>query len=73
MCIICLSYAHNMLINIASSDRFKTDLKLALKIGYRIELLEEVVNKLAGGIVLELELIVIYFNKNRCGSLPASV
>ena len=41
------------MLNIVSSNRFKKDLKLALRRGYRIELLEEVVNKLADGIVLE--------------------
>ena len=39
--------------SIVSSNRFKKDLKLALRRGYKIELLEEVVNKLAGGITLE--------------------
>ena len=41
------------MLNIVSSNRFKKDLKLALRRGYKIELLEEVVNKLADGIVLE--------------------
>ena len=41
------------MLNIVSSNRFKKDLKLVLRRGYRIELLEEVVNKLADGIVLE--------------------
>ena len=41
------------MLNIVSSNRFKKDLKIALRRGYRIELLEEVVNKLADGIVLE--------------------
>ena len=40
------------MLNIVSSNRFKKDLKLALRRGYKIELLEEVVNKLADGIVL---------------------
>ena len=38
---------------IVSSNRFKRDLKLALRRGYKIELLEEVVNKLADGAELE--------------------
>jgi len=42
-----------MMFKIVSSNRFKKDLKLALRRGYKIELLEEVVNKLADGIVLE--------------------
>jgi len=41
------------MLKIVSSNRFKKDLKLALRRGYKIELLEEVVNKLAAGIVLE--------------------
>ena len=41
------------MLKIVSSNRFKKDLKLALRRGYNIELLEEVVNKLADGIVLE--------------------
>ena len=41
------------MLKIVSSNRFKKDLKLALRRGYKIELLEEVVNKLADGIVLE--------------------
>lgn len=35
------------MLDIVSSSRFKKDLKLAIKRGYNIELLEEVVNKLA--------------------------
>ena len=38
---------------IISSNRFKKDLKLAMRRGYKIELLEAVVNKLAVGEVLE--------------------
>ena len=41
------------MLKIVSSNRFKKDLKLALRRGYKIELLEEVVNKLADGIVLD--------------------
>ena len=41
------------MLKIVSSNRFRKDLKLALRRGYKIELLEEVVNKLAKGIVLE--------------------
>lgn len=41
------------MFKIVSSNRFRKDLKLALRRGYKIELLEEVVNKLAEGIVLE--------------------
>ena len=47
------------MLNIVSSNRFKKDLKLVLRRGYRIELLEEVVNKLAGGIVLEPKYILL--------------
>lgn len=35
------------MLDIVSSNRFKKDLKLAIRRGYRIELLDEVVNKLA--------------------------
>lgn len=35
------------MLDIVSSNRFKKDLKLAIKRGYNIELLDEVVNKLA--------------------------
>lgn len=35
------------MLEIVSSNRFKKDLKLAIRRGYKIELLEEVVNKLA--------------------------
>lgn len=41
------------MFNIVSSNRFKKDLKLAIKRGYDIDLLEEVVNKLAKGEALE--------------------
>ena len=34
------------MLNIVSSNRFKKDLKLAIRRGYNISLLEEVVNKL---------------------------
>lgn len=41
------------MFNIVSSNRFKKDLKLAIRRGYNIALLEEVVNKLAKGEILE--------------------
>lgn len=41
------------MFNIVSSNRFKKDLKLAIRRGYNIALLEEVVNKLAKGESLE--------------------
>ena len=41
------------MLNIVSSNRFKKDLKLAIRRGYKIELLDVVVNKLAEGIPLE--------------------
>ena len=41
------------MLDIVSSSRFKKDLKLAFKRGYNIELLEDVVNKLAMQKVLE--------------------
>ena len=41
------------MLNIVSSNRFKKDLKLAIRRGYNIALLEEVVNKLAMGEILE--------------------
>ena len=41
------------MFNIVSSNRFKRDLKLAIRRGYNIALLEEVVNKLAKGEILE--------------------
>lgn len=41
------------MLNIVSSNRFKKDLKLAIRRGYNISLLEEVVNKLAMGEILE--------------------
>ena len=41
------------MINIVSSNRFKKDLKIAIRRGYNISLLEEVVNKLAMGEILE--------------------
>ncbi len=37
------------MLNILPSNRFKKDLKLAIKRGYRIELLETVVNQIAAG------------------------
>ena len=41
------------MLDIVSSNRFKKDLKLAIKRGYNIELLNDVVNKLAMQKVLE--------------------
>ena len=41
------------MLKIVSSNRFKKDLKLAVTRGYKIELLEEIVNKLASGKTLE--------------------
>lgn len=38
-----------MMFDIVAASRFKKDLKLAIKRGYRIELLAEVVDTLAGG------------------------
>lgn len=40
------------MLKIVSSNRFKKDLKLAIRRGYNIELLEEVVNQLAKGCCL---------------------
>ena len=41
------------MLSIVSSNRFKKDLKLAIKRGYKIELLEEVVNQIAAGKILD--------------------
>ena len=41
------------MLEIVSSNRFKRDLKVALKRGYRISLLEDVVNRLAMRELLE--------------------
>ena len=41
------------MLEIVPSNRFKKDLKLALRRGYNMELIETVVNKLAEGIPLE--------------------
>ena len=41
------------MFKIVSSNRFKKDLKLAIRRGYKIDLLQEVVDKLANGISLE--------------------
>ena len=43
------------MLNIVSSNRFKKDLKLAIRRGYKIELLEEVVCNLANGTPLEVK------------------
>ena len=37
------------MLNIVPSNRFRKDLKLAIRRGYKIELLEDVVNQLAAG------------------------
>lgn len=41
------------MLEIVSSNRFKKDLKLAIRRGYKIELLEEVVNKLSNRELLD--------------------
>lgn len=41
------------MLNIVPSNRFKRDLKLAIRRGYKIELLEEVVNQIAAGKTLD--------------------
>lgn len=41
------------MLEIVSSNRFKRDLKLAIRRGYKMELLEAVVNTLAAGKALE--------------------
>ena len=41
------------MLSIVPSNRFKKDLKLAIKRGYKIELLEEVVNQIAAGKILD--------------------
>lgn len=41
------------MLNIVPSNRFKRDLKLAIRRGYRIELLEVVVNQIAAGKILD--------------------
>ena len=41
------------MLNIVPSNRFKKDLKLAIRRGYKIELLEEVVNLIAAGKALD--------------------
>ena len=41
------------MLDIVPSNRFKKDLKLAIRRGYRIELLEEVVNQIAAGKTLD--------------------
>ncbi len=41
------------MLDIVPSNRFKKDLKLAIRRGYNIGLLEDVVNKLVAGEVLE--------------------
>lgn len=41
------------MLEIVASNRFKKDLKLAMRRGYNIDLLEEVINKIASGEILE--------------------
>ena len=41
------------MLNIVPSNRFKKDLKLAIKRGYNIGLLEDVVNQIAAGKTLD--------------------
>ncbi len=41
------------MLEIVASNRFKKDLKLAMRRGYNINLLEEVINKIAAGEILE--------------------
>ncbi len=41
------------MLNIVASNRFKKDLKLAIRRGYKIELLAEVVNQIAAGGTLD--------------------
>ena len=41
------------MLNIVPSNRFRKDLKLAIRRGYKIELLEDVVNQLAAGKTLD--------------------
>ena len=41
------------MLDIVPSNRFKKDLKLAIRRGYKIELLEEVVNLIAAGKALD--------------------
>lgn len=41
------------MLSIVPSNRFKKDLKLAIRRGYKIELLEKVVNQLAAGKTLD--------------------
>lgn len=41
------------MLNIVSSNRFKKDLKLAIRRGYNIKLLENVINKLANREILD--------------------
>lgn len=43
------------MLDIISSNRFKRDLKLAIRRGYKIELLDEVVSKLAEGQALDVK------------------
>lgn len=41
------------MLDIVPSNRFKKDLKLAIRRGYKIELLEDVVNQIAAGKTLD--------------------
>ena len=48
------------MLEIVTSNRFKKDLKVAIKRGYRIELLEDVVKKLACGEALDKSIEIIF-------------
>ncbi|MCD7847933.1 MAG: type II toxin-antitoxin system YafQ family toxin [Oscillospiraceae bacterium] len=41
------------MLDIVATNRFNKDLKLAIKRGYNISLLESVVDKIASGVILE--------------------
>lgn len=41
------------MLDIVPSNRFKKDLKLAIRRGYRMDLLEEIVNQIAAGKTLD--------------------
>lgn len=43
------------MLEIVSSNRFKKDLKLAIRRGYKMELLDEIVSKLASGQPLDVK------------------
>ena len=63
------------MLRIVSSNRFKKDLKQAIRRGYNIELLTDVVTKLASGISLEAkykdhELLGDYKGLRECHITP---